>query len=158
MLRLHNAVPVPAFRLDHPVASRIFQFAASISLNDTERTCVDYAMLLVDKALVAEGMQDIQMHPAVYFTADGTLSLSFCGEQYMGMYQPIIILPVQRWRDMGYGPLHIIVCVLEEFCHCLWCILDENIVKDKVAQLVQQDMPSLTRQALYEDFECPSQQ
>lgn len=54
----------------------------------------------------------------------------------MGYYMPLIVLRLQEWRSGGWSDLHILATYVEEFCHHFWSIDDEEVVKHKVIEIL----------------------
>lgn len=158
MIRLENSVDFQAYRLKHPIMESKLQFASTIKLTDIEINCMDMAMHLMEQALIRDNMAHLDIRAAVYFTDDGSLSLSFAGDQYMGMFQRVIIFPVGRWRRKNLSVGNIITVMLEELCHCFYQVTDEDLVKDLVTSITQFLAPGCTRRQLYGIFEDPQDQ
>lgn len=54
-----------------------------------------------------------------------------------GSFAPFIMYPVYMWRASQYTKEQIILCMVEELCHCFWSIRDENRVKQKDIQFMK---------------------
>ena len=78
-----------------------------------------------------------------------SIGFSFSGDDAIGMYFPLIIYPIHRWRNQHFTEIQWIACILEELCHHFYATFDEDIVKDHVEKVALKIHPGLTFDVLY---------
>ena len=109
--------------------------AAPETLNCTCAEAMGIALNVIDKEIAANNMPLTVMVSIVIVQAD-TISLSFNSREETGTYTPLILLPAHRWENFNYTLWRIVVCILEELCHCFFGIRDEVRVNYKVTELL----------------------
>lgn len=68
-------------------------------------------------------------------------------ENQLGMITSLVVYPIYRWNEF---PDNIVcTCILEELCHCLWCIRDEVEVNFKVFEIMKRIYPMIKMIDLY---------
>lgn len=153
---LNNWVATTVFKRPHSYFDGYLSFASSIELLPHEAECMDSCLDMMEGALRTDGFGHPPLHAAVFFTANGDLSLSFQHSHYLGMHQSSIIFAVERWRKLCLDTTQIMVIMMEEFCHCFYLIWDEDFVKEKVTQIFGIYFPGISRSSLYKRFEDPA--
>ena len=111
-------------------------------------------LMLVDP-MKEEGMNSPDFQALVYFIDADDFSIQLIEESTQGLYFPVVVYPVNRWRKINLSEHSIMVAMLEELVHCFFRIRDESLVKQKMLEVVQRYYPMMTRQALFRDFHDP---
>ncbi len=136
------------------VTRGIITVSSNIELTKLEIEAVNTALKLIHAA--AERGYDLPKTRCahVFFIGQDSITIEL-EENVCGIYAPIIVYPVNKWREKGMGQDDIIVILLEELCHFLWEIRDEYEVKQRVLSLVRIALPEMTLDSLYRRFSIP---
>lgn len=118
-------------------------------IEETELKAFNDALLALEIAL----NNDHEVAPGLFVmmivTDKDTVDLTLDGQEQLGLYTSIAIIPIHRWRAHSIPYLKMLAISLEELCHCFWSIRDESIVKDKVVSVIQLIHPEVKRDDLF---------
>lgn len=68
-------------------------------------------------------------------------------ENQLGMITALAVYPIYRWN--GFPDNIVCTFILEELCHCLWCIRDEVEVNFKVFEIMKRIYLKIKMRDLY---------
>lgn len=113
----------------------------------------NYSLLLLSIQLQKEQVDISQTHAVnILFLSDGNFLIQNIRNGFAGMTTSVIIYVmdvIRRWNDAN----KIIAIFLEELAHHFWNIEDEIIVKHKVLEIMQNIIPELRMEDIYDNGE-----
>ena len=107
------------------------------------------AIKLIDNALDAQPVPLSWLKASMVIYDRDVLTLEFPGLKNAGYHANIMFMPVHVWQALHLNTDQMVVCILEEMCHCFWRIIDEDAVKDKVLEVVRLLNPDIRLEHLY---------
>lgn len=156
-MKLSNAIETTySNQVHNPLITKgIISVSSNVELTKQEIESVNTALKLIHAA--SERGYDLpsSRHAHVFFIGQDSITIEL-EENVCGIYAPIIVYPVNKWREKKMGQDDIVVILLEEMCHFLWEIQDEYEVKQRVLSLVRIAIPEMTLERLYRRFSVPA--
>ena len=122
--------------------------ASTCELTPHEREIFFVAFHLIDKALIKDPVPLEQLYINAVITDSDDITLQM-EPNVLGNQVHLVIYPVHRWRDMQLSDYKVLTAIVEELCHALWIITDEDLVKDKVTEVIKVYNPNVNRGLLY---------
>lgn len=107
------------------------------------------AVKLIDNALKAHSVPSSWLKASMVIYDRDAITLEFPGIKNAGYHASIMFMPVHVWQALHLNTDQMVVCILEEMCHCFWRITDEDAVKDKVLEVVRLLNPDIGLEYLY---------
>lgn len=107
------------------------------------------ALRLIDNALKHDPVPSSWLMAGMVIVDSDAVTLQLPGAHIAGCHMNIMIFPVHVWKALHLREDQMVVCILEEMCHCFWRITDEDAVKDKVLEVVQRVHPDVNLEYLY---------
>lgn len=148
MIKVVNSVTRLFFPVIPPSLSQM-SVSSTLALPPDVFKAVASAMQLIDNALKHDPVPDSWLKSSLVIFDCEKLTFEFPGLDNAGYHTSIMFLPVHVWQALRLNSDQMIVCILEEMCHCFWRITDEDLVKDKVLEVVQLLHPDITFEYLY---------
>ena len=98
----------------------------------TEVECDAFSRVLIglERMLKRDVTIKSELWTHVLFAGSPLLIFALDGDSGGG-FAPFAVYPVYKWRSSKYTKEQIILCMVEELCHCFWSIRDETRVKQK---------------------------
>lgn len=132
--------------------------AGTCELTNDEKELLRIALLGISSALDAFPPSKSDLKLNIFVIDTDKLTLHFNDPHSLGYHVSFIILPVRRWREAKYSSGSILIAMLEELCHDIWGIIDENIVKLRVEAVLKYIFPTLSARALYAQIVVENQE
>lgn len=125
-------------------------------LSKEELDALDVALdgLLLTRMLTNDICPNIKIN--MFFVFEDLFNIGFDFSHSRGVYTRFAFLPVHKWREDEYEKLQIVACILEEACHLLMNITDEDYVKTKVLEVMYRAKPEDMKNGLNPYTEWPS--
>ena len=118
-------------------------------LTPREYNLVNLSLSLIAR-YIASGNKIIDtIHANMVFFNKDELTILFDDENTYGNYTAFIMYPLYLWRSKNLSDLQILVCLLEEMCHCFWLIRDELAVKHKVVDVLKLLSPDISFSSVF---------
>lgn len=104
----------------------------------TEVECDAFSRVLIglERMLKRDVTIKSELWTHVLFAGSPLLIFALDGDSGGG-FAPFTVYPVYKWRSSKYTKEQIILCMVEELCHCFWSIRDETRVKQKVIEFMK---------------------
>lgn len=125
-------------------------------LSEEELDALDAALdgLILTRMLTNDICPDIKIN--MFFVFEDFFNIDFNFLYSRGVYTRFAFLPVHKWREDEYEKLQIAACILEEACHLLMNITDEDLVKTKVLEAMYRARPEDMKNGYNPYAEWPS--
>lgn len=122
--------------------------ASTCELTPHEREIFFVAFHLIDMAIKKTPVPPEQLEINAVITDSDEITLQM-EPAHLGNRAHLVFYPVHRWRAMRLSDYKVLTCIVEELCHAIWIITDEDLVKDRVTDVIKAYNPSVTRDQLY---------
>lgn len=92
---------------------------------------------------------DLLTRVTCIFVGENEVTLDLSDAKTYGVYSPIIIYRVNKWREQELDDLVILTAILEELCHCYYHYEEEVLVKKKVLEILHSNNSGLPENGAY---------
>ena len=119
----------------------IVYFTANCQLDVKLIKLFEMCLWAIAEQLESEELLDKKIPSVTCIALDNDTFTIQLDEEQLGMTTSLAVYPVCRWN--GFNDKTVCTCILEELCHCLWCIRDEVEVNFKVYEVIKRIYPQI---------------
>lgn len=148
-MKLKNGLPEIQFPIIPAPLKDNITIVSTCTLTRREQEIFYVAMQVIVQSLKKAPVPEEQLKINAIITDSDEITLQIEPESILGNCVRFVLYPVHRWRNMNLNDYQILTAIVEELCHAIWIIADEDLVKDKVTEVIKLYNPSVTRFDLY---------
>lgn len=132
-IEINTKISIPPELKDH------LTFLSTCKISPREEILFDYAFRLIALQIQSGDPIPPMVHLNWAVIDCDSLQLQFDSKAQYGCHISYVFFPIHKWRSVRLKDIAVLACIIEEFCHGLWIISDEMLVKQKVLAILNRD-------------------